>query len=879
MLEPLGEAPFRRGPIIDASAVIYANLIHRGLAIASANPVSADDIAMQGNGRDIALTIDRATRVPQGFRYILRFQDQPDFTRLRSLELRAGNAHGCVILPPDGMVGQIERIIGGRCTGWIIDIEHERRRYLDAVVTVDGTPVPVSFVKRADMAAIAPQDAGSAFTFELPDWAREGGEHRVAIQIGSRTLSTVVYTEQNSALYAPAEFPRPTPRGPPDDARGMALSDASPGATGATLHLGSGAVAAAGAPRLNLTIDGLKLGLLPLPLMPSDDAPVAVPIAIQHQPLRILAALAAPAPLPLLLEARAPYAESARLEMSLPAPAMPVRPLSALRDAIGLIDAACLGSHALRLTFLVSERSLLVAQLLPEGLRLCTVEATSMQGGPHFAQITLLSPYAPLLIVCRDADGMIRGMDILPFPSLCRGGLHSAERRAFADGGDDIDALVRLSGAILDGLLRRREGPPLSIAVMTAGAAGNEVILSPDFGEWLRWTMNAQLLLLADQRQEGIADLVLGVHAAPSLSALSCATDPAAALQSAPFSLSPPPGDTGPVWLGSMPSSRGWLDQLQPDAVRGWYPRMRGAPLPDGGGAWPGPAGIAAVGFARRAPSLATELLFPSGTGDATAAALKPLSITLCIGLEADDGTPRLLLESLAMQDGAAQMRCVVAVAGTPPAELVAMLESTFPDRHDIVLCDATLRRPLLVRAAAGSRGDILLIVAPTVILHDPTTAQRLARATLEQGAGTVGCAMVGGGGAKLALVSEGYELLSLAVGSTPAVRFRPTTLRLAPAGATTPVLANSSALMAIRSGLYAEIATPLHGPGDDAADVALGLRAIAAGSVNLCMSSVSAFTTVAPRPGHLDIDVLRHLPKLALGTLADAVCAWRLLA
>ncbi len=855
-----------------ATTIIYASLIQNGFAIAVSEVVPPEAITARADGLDIPLTVGDAQEIAEGFRYLLRLQSPVGFGDVRTVDLQVGDAQTRVGLPPDGLVGNIEGIRAGRGFGWVLDVERGRRQHRTAVVVIDGEVIQPAFVERADIEAIAPGGTGSAFTFEFPESARDGETREIVLQSNGRVLDTVTFAE-------------PIRPGEAMTLRFDATADETPAAT---LRLGSGAAVTASPPEVTVLLDGLTLGQLTLPPISKDDAPVEVTLSVDDTALRLLAALCPGRPLSLTLRAQALRTANAEITVQPAASVSAIRPLANLVAAAGgLLDLNCSGSHALQLRLGNEQVSVLAAQIFPERLVNCPVEVVATPGGPQFASITLASPYAPVLIVLRDVAGHILCIDVLPFPSLCRGGLHGAELRLFAqmvgNHGDDTSALAELSGAVLDGLLRRRQDPPLAIAVIGERSAGAEAaMLSEEVQEWLRTIMHATLMFSATGEQQASADLVIGAQALPSLSALSTATDPAAPLRQAAFALQPRPGDAGPIWLASVPALGGWFDSLQPASVRGWYPSQRPAPI-DARPDWAAPWGVAAVEVMRRPSPNLLRSLFPAGfehTAQATEDQSSPLAspIVIGIGLLENEPTPHLLLESLAFQHGASTMHCIVATAGEAPTGLATALQDAFPGRHELIDCPAGATRRLLLQAAAAGAGDsVLVIAAPTAILHDPTTVQRLVAALLQPRVATVGCALVTGTGINLSAACEGFELVSMAVSGRPQLRFRPANTPLSPIGATTAVIANSSKLMALRSGLIAQNTSAVDAaPGGDAADVAFGLRAIVFGGLNLCVSAVSAYVGTPPEAGQLHIEPQSRLASLQVGAIADAALSWQ---
>ena len=830
--------------------MIYASLIHDGLVIAVEQPIAESDVAVRLGDRLLPITLGVPQRIPDGLQYFARFNGGLNGAEGETLDVHVRAAHSRNFIPVDGLFGHIERITDGEGFGWVIEITAGARSHRAAVVTLDGRELPVAFVERTDIEAIAPNGRGSALVFALPDWVEDGQEHAVELRSPEHLLHALTHVEAAAS----------------DDATivlGAATDDTLSGRI--ELRRTGGRQG-----RFHLRLGELELGRLPMPELPDGAGPqFTLPVSIDVGALRLLAAMAAPTTLSLHVRAGGTRATSSTQAAgtqttstwTMQPAAEPGRKLILLRSVAQkeLLDIACCGTHGLSLRLAAPAGDVGAFQLLPEGLRACEVHVGNSAGGQHVATVTLIVPYAPLLLCLRGGFGTIRYLDLLPFPSLCRGGLHGAELRAVGGPGSDLDRLGRLSGSLLAGLLGRRCRAPMIIATHAAEAAGGEPILSRDMSEWLQLRMNARLVLATTPEEAEKADLVIGPNSVPSLSALAATTDPDAPLRPVSFAQAPAPGDTGPIWQATIPPLGKWFERLQFGPVRAWYPRMRLAPAAGEGGRC-GLAGIAAIETRQPRPPHVNDALFPAGA----AVAPSPFTgeVTACIALRADGDEPMLLLESLALQAGIGTLRVVVATAGQPAAATAGALERLFPGRHATVVAHAdTPRMRLFELATCQAGGGIIVLAAPGVVLHDPQTLARLAEAAALPEACTVGCTLISGSGGQLDLVAEGYELYTMAMSGYPAVAYRPATHGLAPSGATTAVLANPAQLLAVRADRLAGLGG-LDGEGwGDAADVALGLLGIAAGLVNLCMTSVSAFADSPPRGGNLDIDLLHASP------------------
>lgn len=125
-----------------------------------------------------------------------------------------------------------------------------------------------------------------------------------------------------------------------------------------------------------------------------------------------------------------------------------------------------------------------------ESSRLVLVGEAPLQGpAPQFAALALINPYAPILLVISNGDGRAKDVSLIPFPSLCPGGIHEGELgRATAIGGE-MDVLRRHSRELALEFLGRRvdseQEKRSRLLVDTTDALGSEILVSPDFQEWI----------------------------------------------------------------------------------------------------------------------------------------------------------------------------------------------------------------------------------------------------------------------------------------------------------------------------------------------------------------------------------------------------------
>jgi len=134
---------------------------------------------------------------------------------------------------------------------------------------------------------------------------------------------------------------------------------------------------------------------------------------------------------------------------------------------------------------------------LRQGKLSINTEVPVFSEGPVFVDLSLLNPFMPLLLVATTAQGILLGSTLIPFPSLCRGGMHYGELPVMGGRVHYITNLTRLSNHLLTEYLGLPEnGRPLSIAkvvIDTQGATSAEKIFSAPIKEWLKCIMGLTL--------------------------------------------------------------------------------------------------------------------------------------------------------------------------------------------------------------------------------------------------------------------------------------------------------------------------------------------------------------------------------------------------
>ncbi|HEY8592005.1 MAG TPA: hypothetical protein VIL42_03965 [Sphingomicrobium sp.] len=358
-------------------------------------------------------------------------------------------------------------------------------------------------------------------------------------------------------------------------------------------------------------------------------------------------------------------------------------------------------------------------QASPEGLRLIgeglAATATDIvEIRPHNALF-------PIFFVFARPDGDLAGWDMLPFPSLLRGGAHELEAVLAAQrSGDSVATLGRRCA---EALLGQAEQGPLvgTVQVDLADANGTEQLFRADIQQWLvevigvaiepiagerpatsQWLAAAARLSASRKRADGGATLGLRADMLPSIASLTAAGQgsdgPGAAL---PFVATTAslnggiwfgvPGDMMDAAVAAFPS----IDRAVPDDARIDVAAVRQSNLHQ-------------LNDAQLLAPVSPPLLRPSGSDQA---------ISWIVAPEAWDEQCLLeSLEALALQQGGPASLVLV---GSSPPEVDRLAGRLFPER--VTRCVAA------EDAAQAITTPLAGYMGPNVLLHDSCTAALMA--------------------------------------------------------------------------------------------------------------------------------------------------------
>lgn len=470
---------------------------------------------------------------------------------------------------------------------------------------------------------------------------------------------------------------------------------------------------------------------------------------------------------------------------------------------------------------------------LDEKMPVQLLKAELPTAGIAFADISTLNPFFPLFFILCSSDGDVVSFALLPFPSLCRGGLHYGELLAASQDRPYVQALRDVSGFLFRNWKECGDRSALTlIEVDLAEATGAERIFGPDIRTWLdgllnvsvqpgvrtdgieeasrAWLEEAVRLEPRSSPDEAGRTLQLPADAVPTLHALLVGSSDREAVSIAPFILAQTHSGK-PAWLMSPPPLPIALLSVQPIGAN-TFPALlnesaSSEPLSELTNVLPYPMAIRFRDLA--APSM-PRLIAPyppeiSSRQIAGVAADEGPSVTIACRFSGDLDAMAAVLEALSLQDYAGHLDIRVSVTSEAEQPIAALVRRHFPETGKIVICDPDDGiGAQLDRAAKEATTELLLIMGEDVLLHDRRSLAVLAALMGAPQAGSAGCMLIGSGNAKkpnhLDLIHAGHCLtagLDDERSLSPA-EFSDALAALHPA--TWPMAANSSRLFMART-------------------------------------------------------------------------------
>ncbi len=390
-----------------------------------------------------------------------------------------------------------------------------------------------------------------------------------------------------------------------------------------------------------------------------------------------------------------------------------------------------------------------------------------------FIDVVTANPYFPLLMSVCTGRGEILAVTLLPFPSLCRGGLHFGELLA-ASGRPYLQSLEEAGGRLLETLLQHGGRCGIGrVEIDLDSAAGTERIFDPALRKWLtsvacitvgvghvpadmhegvRAYLTGAITSESDttvSREEGLL-LRMPADAVPSLQSIVGSNDQriGKGRQPAAFVLASSV-DGLPKWLLSPPPSG-----FDPADAFGNNPVFPTLEVPRSGnsrrsvfGADEGVAQpVAAIRFRRLLHPEEAQLLAPSAleTDGRNAAGMVP-SVSVVHNFSGDKDVLAAVLQSLALQSVGGDLEVLVAGTDADESSVTPLLDHLFSARGRFIRCPAEeAEGARLARAAAAVERELILFLGDAILLHDRRTVARLASLVGPANVASASCMLVG---------------------------------------------------------------------------------------------------------------------------------------
>lgn len=455
-------------------------------------------------------------------------------------------------------------------------------------------------------------------------------------------------------------------------------------------------------------------------------------------------------------------------------------------------------------------------------------EAAIGDSGLAFLDVHLANPFLPVLLVLTTPTGDVRSSTLVPFPSLCRGGLHHGETMCGETTAVGLDAVRLTSARLISGWASAGGDASLDwIEVDLADANGAERLFAADLLEWMGELLGIGIRPCGDgpraghpgavwlhqtvprpsRRASAAARVVrLTADAVPALHALFGMVHPGAGPAAMIVCRG---GDGSPAWILDPPADEHPLEEFQPGLV-GPFPRLMG---PARSGVAPaearGPAVIRVPSRTRRqiaelqapfAPETPLERILP-GLFSTTAAEPR---VTVVLAHGGDEGLSAARLEALSLQVGVAWDRVVLMADAADGSAATSAMQRHFPRCGEVVVhARETPPHERFNQAAARAQGEALLVLGGDVLLHDRRTVAALVGMLAPRRVASAGCMLIAAG---TGIKAERVDVLACGChGSEPLPNHANfSNLRLVDAlvslpPATWPVMANATAMFLVR--------------------------------------------------------------------------------
>jgi hypothetical protein len=446
--------------------------------------------------------------------------------------------------------------------------------------------------------------------------------------------------------------------------------------------------------------------------------------------------------------------------------------------------------------------------------------------GPVFYDIALLHPFMPLLLELSDSEGSVRGLALLPFPSLLAGGFHAAELKVLQPDFNPMDAFWTVSETLLWELVGQPGSPDRSIVEISTSAEDGSGALTPEIQQWLLAVFGLSLSTAARKQTSSGLRLVLPPDSIPAIRALVSRSIAAAGEgeRVGPFLVSEP-STFRPRWSVSLPQD------IRPEPNLPVVMRV-------------GRKSRRAIDAESRPLHLSIALREPELT------VIKPRKKSGAVA-DVNPGRLTVVIEASepALTESLVTVLSELAEGGT---EFLVRFPESNTDIADVLdrCCGASNWTPAHVadlrELARKARHETLLTVSDRVRFDDPQVVVGLCDLLhSDSRIGSASCMLLAEAIVKKRAVvqpaSGGLFPARVSFAASPRLAFYEPDVRDALPDLTYPVAANTLLLTAWRGGVLGALRDPDRSAPSAAADIRLGLDLLEAGYQNLCTSRFSA--------------------------------------
>jgi hypothetical protein len=484
-----------------------------------------------------------------------------------------------------------------------------------------------------------------------------------------------------------------------------------------------------------------------------------------------------------------------------------------------------------------------------------------------------MNAFLPVLLLFSGEDESLDAIDIVPFPSLLRGGRHAAERLIASRGGDDVSDTANVSAELLR-LLRERPSKRANcvsvVEIDSSVTTGLEASVDEDMLGWLGDSLGLHLRFASSgrsgvprfiaervtahsKRAKGGHKLQLPADAIPTIASLvnSFPADGAGQTVCGSFAVIEW-NRHGRIWSVWQPPTADWLDGFQFGKAAQFAPMLTfaGGDPAEQPKAPVAPTCPLALVFRQQPTRVKKPLPFETSV-DLPLPLLRngalptPDPLGAIILFDERNASPVPLLESLARQESIGAVHVILCCpAGADSSSAADALQTLFADRHRLLPLPprSTALEQLIGARELVDTTEVILLQADTLLPDSRTVATLLPMLVPEQVL-SVGCLLRSSDDKAGPSIGAGYTMTGLDLRATPALSFEPIDPAVLGEPATYAVVANSMAAMVVKKVLLERLepsgSAPFRRAGDE---LMMGVQAIESGGINLCTTIVSAY-------------------------------------